>query len=333
MAIDIHNHIVPESFIHEIAKEVPALAPTLSGSGREWHFDYSDGRRSGPVPAGMFDVGARLEDMNRDGIVMQALSVSPTLFGYQLDATSNTVAVRLHNDSMVDLARRYPDRFVVLGSLAMQDVNASLAELERLVGLPEVVGLELGTNIAGRPLGSAHFQELWSAINASGLMVVLHPNDVAGREHMSDYYLQNYVGNPMESTLAAGSLIFSGTLERNQAIRITLLHGGGFLPYQIGRFDHGWRVRAESREEINQPPSTFLPRFWFDSLTHDEMSLKFLHQRVGSDRLVLGTDYPFDMAPADPVGQIQRAFAGDEEIQNSVLESTARSLITRHTIA
>lgn len=329
MPIDMHSHIVPESFVRELAAELPSLSPTLSGSGREWYFDYPDGRRSGPVPAGMFDVEARLADMDADGIDVQALSVSPTLFGYRLEAAANAVAVRLHNDSMIHIARERPERFVVLGSLPLQDVEASLQELSRLAAFPEVVGLELGTNVAGDALGSDRFAELWSAIDASGLVVVLHPNEVAGRERMRDYYLQNFVGNPMESTLAAGSLIFSGTLARNESVRITLLHGGGFLPYQIGRFDHGWRVRSESSERIEQPPSSFLPRFWFDTLTHDELSLRFLHERVGADRLVLGTDYPFDMSPVDPVGQVRRAFADQPEVIEAVLERTSRALITR----
>ncbi len=329
MPIDMHSHIVPESFVTAIAGEVPTLAPTLRGSGREWFFDYPDGRRSGPVPAGMFDIAERLADMDADGVTMQALSVSPTLFGYRLDATANAIAARLHNDSMISLAQEFPERFVVLGSLPLQDVEASLRELARILERPEVVGLQLGTNVAGVALGSEQFAPLWSAINAAGIVVVLHPNEVAGLDRMRDYYLQNFVGNPMESTLAAGSLIFSGTLARNDALRIALLHGGGFLPYQLGRFDHGWRVRAEASAHISAPPSSFLSRFWFDTLTHDELSLRFLHERVGSERLVLGTDYPFDMSPVDPVGQVRRAFAHRPEVIDAVLETTARSLITR----
>jgi aminocarboxymuconate-semialdehyde decarboxylase len=158
--------------------------------------------------------------------------------------------------------------------------------------------------------------------------VVLHPSDVAGHDRMHDHYLHNFVGNPTDSTLAAGSLIFSGVLERNAALRIALLHGGGFLPYQIGRFDHGWKVRAEANARIDRAPSEYLDRFWFDTLTHDRASLQFLLQRVGADRLALGSDYPFDMADPDPVGSVRAAISDPVALQK-ILEQTPEILLTR----
>jgi aminocarboxymuconate-semialdehyde decarboxylase len=331
VSIDIHSHIMPEEFLGQLAAEVPSIAPRLSGSGAEWYLEFPDGPRSGPVPRGMFDVGERLAEMDHKGVDMQALSVSPTSFGYQRDAAVNAIAVRLHNDAMVELVRAHPTRFTVLAGLPMQDIDASLEELERVAKIPEIAGLQIGTNVNGDALGSARFAGLWSAIDAAGLAVILHPTQVAGIERMRDFYLQNFVGNPMESTLAAGSLIMSGTLARNSALRIALLHGGGFLPYQIGRFDHGWRVRPESRAHTEEPPSSFLGRFWFDTLTHDPASLRFLYERVGAERLALGSDYPFDMAPVDPVGEIRAVFGDEPEVMRDILETTPRALLSRET--
>ena len=276
----------------------------------------------------MFDVGARLADMDRDGVDVHALSVPPPQFQYRLESAAATVHARLYNDALVDIARAHPDRFVVLGTLPMQDADAAIAEVERLVSVPEVVGLEVATNVTGTNLGDDRFAELWTAIADAGLAVVLHPSDVAGHDRMHDYYLHNFVGNPTDSTLAAGSLIFSGVLERNAALRIALLHGGGFLPYQIGRFDHGWKVRPEPKSRIDRAPSQYLDRFWFDTLTHDRDSLAFLLQRVGADRLALGSDYPFDMADPDPVGTV-RATITDPVALEKVLVHTPQQLLTR----
>ncbi len=330
MTTDIHAHIIPEDFIAALRSEVPAAYPTLTSREDGWYFTYPNGRVSGPVPAGMFDVAARLADMDRDGVDVQALSVPPPQFQYRLQPEAAAAHARLYNDSIVGITRAHPDRFVALGTLPMQNVGLALAELERLVAIPEVVGLELATNVAGTNLGHESLAELWTAITAAGLAVVLHPSEVAGQDRMHDHYLHNFVGNPTDSTLAAGSLIFSGVLARNDSLRIALLHGGGFLPYQIGRFDHGWRVRPEARTHIDRAPSEFLDRFWFDTLTHDRASLEFLLARVGPDRLALGSDYPFDMADSDPVASV-RAAVSDPVVLEKVLDRTPELLLTRVT--
>jgi aminocarboxymuconate-semialdehyde decarboxylase len=325
---DIHAHIVPEDFIAALRTEVPAAYPTVTSQADGWYFAYPGGRVSGPVPPGMFDVGERLADMDKAGVDVQALSVPPPHFQYRLEPAAAAAHAQLYNDSIVEIAQAHPDRFVALGTLPMQDVGHALAELERLVAIPEVVGLELATNVAGTNLGHESLADVWMAISAAGMAAVLHPADVAGQDRMHDHYLHNFVGNPADSTLAAGSLIFGGVLDRNESLRVALLHGGGFLPYQIGRFDHGWQVRTEARTDIDRAPSEFLGRFWFDTLTHDPVSLAFLLQRVGADRLALGSDYPFDMADPDPVASV-RAVVADEDALERVLDRTAERLLTR----
>lgn len=330
MTVDIHAHAVPEAFISEVAGVVPAVAPRIVKAGDQWAFEYPSGRRSGPVPSGMFDLGARLADMDATGVDVQALSVPPPHFNYRLPAGAAADAARLHNDAMIAMARAEPSRFVVLGHLPMQSEEHALAELARLVDMPEVAGLELGTNVAGVNLGEPVHDSVWQAVDASGLAVVLHPGaDVAGADRMHEYYLHNFVGNPTDTTVAAGSLIFRGVLIRNPALRIALLHGGGFLPYQIGRFDHGWSVRPEARASLDAKPSSLLNRFWFDTLTHDSLALRFLHDRVGDDRLCLGSDYPFDMAAPDPVGALRSALDDRPDAVRRALLDNPNELLTR----
>ena len=327
MTIDIHAHVVPEQLLVALAENAPQAAPQLRRQDDGLYLDYSSGRSSGPVPEGMVDVDARLRDMDATGVDMQALSVPPTHFAYGIHPEQAAAAAHLHNDSMLEMAAAHPDRFVVLGTLPMQDTGRALAELERLADLPAVVGVELGTNVDGRNLDDPDLEPVWEALDRAGLAVVLHPDNVVGAPRMKDHYLHNFVGNPTDTTLAAGSLIFGGVLSRNQALRVALLHGGGFLPYQIGRFEHGWTVRPEPKVHLDHSPRELLPRFFFDTLTHDRDSLRFLHERVGSDRLCLGTDYPFDMADADPLRSIGAALDADDV--ETITTATPRELLTR----
>lgn len=330
MSIDIHAHTVPEEFVAELRRAVPGAAPRIVKRDDGWWFEYPGGRVSGPIPAGMFDTEARLADMDAGNVRKQAISVPPPHFQYRLPAEDAAVAASLHNNAMVDMARAHPDRFVVLGHLPMQSAEHAIAELRRLAALPEVAGVELGTNVAGANLGEPQYEAVWSEIDALGMAVVLHPGaDVAGADRMHDHYVHNYVGNPTDTTIAAASLLFSGVLTRHARLRFALLHGGGFLPYQIGRFDHGWSVRPESREHLPVPPSQLLDRFWFDTLTHDDLSLRFLHDRVGDDRLCLGSDYPFDMATVDPVGALRRALADRPTAVERALEDNPAEFLTR----
>lgn len=329
MSIDIHAHVVPEPFVRDLQSEVPAVAPTIEKVGDDWWFSYPFGRKTGPMPAGAFDLGERLAAMDRQDVDIQALSVPPGHFLYWIDDAQQAVtAARMHNDAMVDMARAHPDRFLVLGTLPLQAPEAAVEEIARLEKIAEVAGVEMCTNVDGKPLDDESLADVWAAINAAGMPVVLHPDNFGGVERFQRHYLMNFVGNPTDSTQAAGALMFGGVLTENPALRIALLHGGGFLPYQIGRFEHGWKVRPEPKVKLQTSPREMLDRFYFDSLTHDDASLRFLLERVGPARVCCGSDYPFDMADMDPVRSVRRAIP-DEEIANQIVETTPREFLTR----
>jgi aminocarboxymuconate-semialdehyde decarboxylase len=328
VSVDIHAHIVSKALVDLLAGEIPEIAPKMEGGGRDWHFSYPSGRRSGPIPPGMFDLGSRLADMDRQGVDVQALSVPPTHFFYDLAPDRAVTAARLHNDDMVLTARSRPDRFVVLATLPLQAPDGAVAEIERLVAEPIVVGVELATNVAGRNLDDPSLSGVWAALAKAGMPAVLHPDNPVGGDRTRRYFLHNLIGLPTDTTLAAACLIFGGVLVDHPALRVGLVHGGGFLPYQIGRLDHGWMVRREPREHLAVAPRSLLDRFYFDTVTHDLASLRFLLERVGPDRLCLGSDYPFDMADHDPAGSVRLAI-GSAEIQDMVLEATPRRFLAR----
>jgi aminocarboxymuconate-semialdehyde decarboxylase len=328
MTIDVHAHTVAADHIERMKSEAPKLAPRIELDGSNCTFVYDDGRRSGPMPIGMFDHEERIKDMDAMRIDVQALSVPPTHFNYHVDAELAALVAASHNDSMIAMAEASPDRFVVLATLPMQSADFAIAELSRLAQSPHVVGVELATNVAGVNLDAPELDPIWAAIALAGMPIVLHPHDVVeGTGRMKAHYLHNFVGNPTDTTLAAGSLMFGGVLTRHPRLRFGLLHGGGFLPYQIGRLDHGWSARPEPKVHLPVAPSTLLKHFWFDSLTHDDQSLALLINRMGAERVFLGSDYPFDMADMNPVQTVERVMGLDNPELGKVLHETATTFL------
>jgi aminocarboxymuconate-semialdehyde decarboxylase len=323
---DIHAHIVPRATVERLQQSYPLIAPVEIRDEGGYFLGYPSGRRSGPIPEGMLDAEPRLEDMRNQRVDHQAISVPPTHFYYRFDAAASADLAVLQNDGMREVVGRNPDAFSMLATLPMQNPAAAVREIERLAGDRAVRGIEICTNIAGTNLDDASFEDVWAAAEQAGLPILLHPDNVAGADRLGRYYLQNFIGNPLDSTIAAASLIFGGVFDRYPGLRFGLCHGGGFLPYQIGRWDHGWACRSEAQVNISRAPSTYLDHFVIDSLTHDAASLRLLVERMGPDRVALGSDYPFDMADPDPVGSLERANLAPEVIAKIASETPQRFL-------
>ena len=194
-------------------------------------------------------------------------------------------------------------RITAVATLPMQDPAAAVTELRRTVAGLGMRGAEIGPDVAGTPLDDPGPRTVLAAAADLGVPLILHPYYVGASPGLADFYLTNLIGNPLATTVGAARLIFSGALDELPALRLVLTHGGGYLPYQIGRLDHGYRVRPESRG-CAQAPSAYLPRFWFDTVTHAPGPLRFLTELVGADHVVYGTDYPFDMAAGPLADQL-----------------------------
>ncbi|CAN5356528.1 amidohydrolase family protein [soil metagenome] len=322
--IDAHAHLISTDAVVRMQRELPALAPVFEDRAGAPYLVYPSGRESGPLPAGMTDLGSRLADMDRTGVDVQLLSPSPPQFGYGFAEADSVVNSRIVNDATIALAGSAPGRFLVLLTLPLPHVPAALAELERLGDDPLVRGVELGANIAGLALDDESLEPLWGELERRGLFVLVHAAPAEAPQY-SRHFLRNLVGNPTDSTLAIASLIFGGVAERHPALSFCFVHGGGFAPYQIGRWDRGWNLRADLRRAIPRAPSTYLGQFYFDSLTHDRASLEFLGARVGWPNVVLGSDYCFDMASDDPVADV-RALGLEPSDEQAVLGDTLASI-------
>jgi aminocarboxymuconate-semialdehyde decarboxylase len=308
--IDMHTHFIPEEFV-ERASSTPAWQAHIERrDGSTWV--VHDQGFAYPLFDTFLGGTAKLDDMDARGVDVSIMSLSPTLFYYWIDAGESRAFARLSNEALAAAVGRSGGRIAGMASLPMQDPPEAADELRYALDHLGLLGAQIGTSVERRPLDGAEFTPLWEAADELGAVLVLHPYYVGSLPGLEDYYLTNIFGNPMDTALAASRLVMSGTLERYPNLRFVLVHGGGFLPYQVGRLDHGWRVRPEPKATLRRPPRDYLDRFWFDTITHDDRALAWLVDFMGDDRVMLGTDLPYDMGDADPVGRVERSISSEE---------------------
>ena len=321
--IDIHTHFIPPEFVADARAGRALDRITLERrDGVEW-LAHPQGYRY-PLSPEFFDVDAKHREMDRLGIEHAVLSLTPTLFFYWLDADPAADFCRRANDSMAAFVAQSP-RLDGVAVVPLQDPVAATTEVRRAVRDLGLRGLEIGTSMEDVPLDDRRFDPFFAAIEELDVPVILHPYYVGVRRQLADFYMTNLTGNPLETCIAATRLMMSGFFDRHPSLKVVLVHSGGFMPFQVGRLDHGFRVRPESKAQITQPPSTYLRRFWYDTITHAGAPLKFLIDLVGGDRVVFGTDLPFDMADV----RFKDYFADTDlapEVLDEVVSGNATSL-------
>jgi len=269
-------------------------------------------------------VEQRLADMDRLGVDVQALSPSPGQYFYFTDPETGREAARAVNDGMAAAVAAHPERLVGMGTVPLQNVEMAVAEMCRCVGELDLRGIEISSNVNGRDYHEPEFAPFFAAAEELGVLLFLHPLGFTQADRMKHYYFNNLIGNPLESTLALGHLIFGGVLDRHPGLRICVAHGGGYMPAYWGRMDHGWRARGDCSEHCRHQPSSYLRKLWFDTLVFDQDELDSLVRTHGADRLCLGTDYPFDMSEPDPIGFHARL---GEEDRARILGGNAAELL------
>ncbi len=221
----------------------------------------------------------------------------------------------------------HPYRFVGLATVPLQDPQAAADELERAMNILEMKGVEISSNVNGKNLDALELWPFYEKAQELEAFIFVHPTNVAGIDRMPKYHLRNLIGNPLDTSLAIASLIFGGVLENFPKLKFCFAHAGGFIPYQLGRLEHGYKVRPESKEIISKPPSEYFKLLYFDTITHYTPALKYLIERVGSDRVLLGSDYPFDMADPDPVSTVNSLESISHVERREVLSENAAQLL------
>lgn len=305
--VDVHAHV--------LLPQVDALVAGLPGHAEARQLDA---RRNGPdalavsgamirdrIPA-LTDPAVRLARMDAQGVDVQLVSPSPSHYHYWTDAPTAEKVYQLANESTAAHCAAAPGRLRGLGLVPLQHPELLVPALDHALH-QGLAGVEVSSHAPGRELSDPAYGPLWARAEETGAIVFLHPFGCTLDERLDRWYLSNTVGQPTENAVALSHLIFSGVLDRHPGLKIVAAHGGGYLPTHIGRSDHAWRARTDASTGCAQPPSSYLRRLYFDSLVHDPKVLKALVDAAGADRVLLGSDFPFDMGCDDPVATLRAA--------------------------
>jgi aminocarboxymuconate-semialdehyde decarboxylase len=328
--IDLHAHILLKGAFDRVRNKYPRLVPTIElEPGDKCAIIMQDPRflpAKESAPRTIFDVEKRIADMRRMNIHVQALSVIPSLLYYTVEPDVGLALAKAQNDALANIVETYPDSFVGLANVPLQDARMAADELERAVLELGLKGTQIGSNINGLNLDDPSLEPFYAKAEHLNALIAVHPHNISARERLTQYALVNFIGIPLETTIAIASIIFGGVLERHPTLKFFFVHGGGYVPYQRGRWEHGFQRRDEPKKNISKPPSQYLRVLTFDTVTHYAPALKYLISTIGSDHVALGSDYPFDMADHDPVKTITTLNLSKED-EEKILGGNARRLL------
>jgi aminocarboxymuconate-semialdehyde decarboxylase len=325
--IDVHAHVL-----------LPAVETLVAGLPGHAEARELDARRNGPaalavngpmvgerVPR-LTDPAVRLAAMDAQGVDVQLVSPSPSHYHYWADEETARKVYRLANEATAAHCSAAPDRLRGLGLVPLQHPDLAVRALEHALD-QGLLGVEISSHAPGRELSDPAYEPFWSRAEETGALVFLHPFGCTLDERLDRWYLSNTVGQPTENAVALSHLIFSGTLDRHPGLKLIAAHGGGYLPTHIGRSDHAWSARSDAGAGCAHLPSSYLKRLYFDSLVHDPHVLRELIRVAGADRVLLGSDFPFDMGTEDPLGALRAARLSDADF-DAVRGGNAATLLT-----
>jgi aminocarboxymuconate-semialdehyde decarboxylase len=312
---DVHNHAVPREAV-ELLRSADGYPVRVEGDVME-----ADRVRAELTPV-FLDPAAKLEQLARSGLDAAVVSGSPALFAYEADEERGASLCRAVNTGLAEFCAHDSGRLRWIAHVPLQAPELA-AELLAEAAAAGALGAQIGTSVAGRPLADAGLDAFWAAAEEHDMPLMLHPAYNNPHPGLEGYHLQNAIGNQLETTIAAERLIVSGVLDRHPRLRLLLVHGGGFVPWQAGRLRHAAIVRAEL---AGAPPNPYryFGRILVDTITHDAAALRFLVERVGAENVVMGTDLPFDMATPEPVAALEAAVGAPTA--RRIMEDTPRRL-------
>ena len=327
-SIDIHAHMVPQCFWK------------ATEDGGDWHGIHREQDARGRevvvigdsrgllIPKTRWNAEQRLMDMDSLGVDIHVLSPYSRFYNYELDTPVTIATSQDCNNEIHQMSESWPDRFAGLATLPMQDVGAAIAELERVMTQLGFKGAMIDDKINGRTLDEPEFLPFWKAAEQMGALILFHQaGDTVVSSRINRYHLPNTIGNLADRTITFASLVFGGVMDACPDLKICLSHGGGYTCYGIGRLDRGWNVRPEARANITKPPSQYLNRFYYDCIVYTEQALRFLIDSVGVERVVFGTDWPFDMDFDWPVSWVLGLETITQEEKEAILWKNLEGLL------
>jgi aminocarboxymuconate-semialdehyde decarboxylase len=324
--VDLHCHWECSAVMGRMRAEADRLGKISLNIGSDLTREVNR-RQMEAIRPQMESIDVRLADMDRMGVDIQAVAHFPPQMYYWAAPEIAEGVFRELNDELAKLVSNRPDRLMGLGNVPLQDTGLAIAELRHCVEDLGFKGIQIATRVEDEELSAPRLEPFWDEVEELGQVVVIHSNGHDNTRRLDHHYMINVFGHPTEATFAIGHLIFDGVMERHPDLRIVLVHGGGYLPAYAARMEHAYHAREDVREGLPLPPSEYLRRFYFDTMVFAPDQLAFLIAKYGTDRIVLGTDYPFDMGESDPLGLIRQAAGGDEAVVAAIAGGNAARLL------
>lgn len=324
-AIDIHAHYIPESFLKLVGDNAAAYGiewKMVEGKGPQFRLGHVV---TGPVGKKFVDLDTRIEAMDSQGLEAHAMSLSQPMVYWAKSGLAQRLA-EAYNDALAHAHQKYPQRLYGLATLPMHVPEVAVREIDRALKLPGIRGFYVSTRVNDMELSDPSFFPVYERIEASGLPMFLHPVFVLDPDRLAKYYLTNLLGNPFESAIAAAHLIFGGVLDRFAKLQVVLPHAGGAFPWLVWRLHRGWEVRADLKH-VKQGPAEYLRRFWYDTVGYSDEVINYLAGVVGTDRILMGSDYCFPVAYEQPVDIVDRNPALDTATKEAIISGNARKLL------
>jgi aminocarboxymuconate-semialdehyde decarboxylase len=327
-SIDVHAHCVPAGVLETLLAEGGRYGIELAEKDGRYAALIGGRVQTRDILPSLSDVPRRLAAMDAAGVDVQLLASWIDLTAYSLDAATGVRYSRMFNEGLAATVAEAPDRFRALATVPLQAPDQAAAELRHAITALGHVGVEIATTVDGRELDDLALDPFWAAAEELRAVIVVHPYaSLAGRD-LKRYGLVNLIGNPAETTLALGHLIFGGVLERHPDLRVVLVHGGGFAPYQIGRWDRAFVAGARGAgEHLTRSPGEWLRGLYFDTVLHSPQSLRHLIDVVGAEHVLMGSDYPFVMGEPEPVAAVAAVSGLDERERALILHGNLAALL------
>jgi aminocarboxymuconate-semialdehyde decarboxylase len=323
-AVDVHAHVIVPELLREAAP-AEGWRPAIRAVDGRRVVEF-EGRTISSARGAFVDVDEILAERQRIGVDRVVLCPWVPLLFYDVPSEEALRRCRLQNDGLAELRARRPDRVAVLAAVPLQDPELAARELTELMGSGTFAGVEVAASVAGVYLGDRRFEPFWTAAEAAGALVFVHPTTRGFPvSALDEYYLHNLVGNPIETTLTAAHMVMAGVVARHPSLNVLLAHGGGALVALRGRLGRGQEAVAAAGPDLGEPADVSVRRFLFDTVTHDSGALRALVEAVGPGRVLLGSDHPFDMADPSPVDTVRRAGLG-RDAEEAVLFGNAERL-------
>lgn len=333
-AIDIHHHYVPIDVIGEAKRHGKMLGIELSeDKDGSFRFSFNGGPRY-PLLQGLTDVEPRLAMMEKGNIALAALDPSTQLLGYDLKGEAAEGWCRVYNECVNEFIKSYPERFTAMAAVPIQEPVRAVRVLEYAVTQLGFRGAYIATNVNHRYYDSDEFDPFWAKAQELDVLVFMHPDNPAGTELMGSFGLRLVCGNPADTTLSLGLMIYGGVFDRFPKLKICTCHGGGFFPYHVSRFDQEYATGKQATRRADRPnaprceqvPSAYFKNFYFDTLVYDVETLEFLRRKVGAAHLLLGTDFPYVLGDWQCVDKVESLPCSDADKQ-MILAGNAKALL------